>query len=360
MSAHSKKPSTVASLALLESKRQIDQDWKAIYDEPYGILASLKTVFRGRIALKAMQEIVDVLVKFCAPFQRVCPHFVQITVAMQPNDIIAAMYINVKARMENGMILNNKNKSVRKLRTALSHAVDNVRGIQAASKSKQQKQNTTAPDHNTHSELVSPALDRRNPAQATLVSNPVAHAAQVPKQRSTFNSAEARASASAMQSLHRPSLAMPPASVAHQVIAHTQHAVMPWAGPDVMAYDDDDAELPYLHTEWQTKHRARARYYEEARNGTLFDTARLCETAPSALVDGFFAYNPVAMTPALHDAWMQQELVQMNHQETLAVNHAERQENVWGSHVYDNWHDMNRSLDFSAGTYPNTGARPPR
>jgi len=124
-----------AALALLECKRQIDQDWNAIYNDHDGILPSLKTVLRQYMPRWAINEIVDVLVEFCASFQKVCSNFVQINNKMTCEELITAMYINIKARMDNGMIRNNKQDSIRKLRNALRDVVDKVHHVQATSTS---------------------------------------------------------------------------------------------------------------------------------------------------------------------------------------------------------------------------------
>jgi len=347
-----------AALALLECKRQIDQDWNAIYNDHDGILPSLKTVLRLYMPRWAINEIVNVLAEFCASFQKVCSNFVQINNNMTCEEIITAMYINIKARMDNGMIRNNKQHSVRRLRNALCDVVKNVHNIQATSTSEpvHTEKNGGASKRKTYSELARPVSNQPMPQTAPVL-KPVT---PISKPRSTFNSAEARASALATQFVHPMRVPLPPVATVPHNLPSTLHPVLPWAGPGFLSYDDDEAELPYLETEKQTNDRARAVYFEEARNKAVFDNLLLRQTGPSAVVDGFFSYNPQVTTRALHDEWLRQELVQIDHQETVATNHAERQEAVWGSQEYHDWHNMNRSLEFSAGRYVHPKDRPNR
>jgi len=108
-----------AMATLEQQKKQINQDWELIYNKDSGILPAMKAVLSLHMPQCGLHKIIDQLAAFFLPFHKVCEGSVPVHRQMSVEQIIHAIYINVKASMENGMIVKNKADSVRKLRLSL-------------------------------------------------------------------------------------------------------------------------------------------------------------------------------------------------------------------------------------------------
>ena len=395
--SESKKPCTAPVLTLAERRSQIDQDWVAIYNDETGLLPSLKRVLQLYMPRFANQAIADACAGFCLPFLKVCQGCVQIHNTMPPDALIAAMYCNVKARMDNGMVRNDMEMQVRRLRDSLTALVDNINQIYA--KSQGGSQNIPAQPEN-----LSVTGKRRANVKHDIVQANVQQS--VLKQRSTYTSADARSNAlanygSAGGSLRNslvnthalppaipPSLfhplpaVLPPPTAAGAPGVYGQHYTASVSGdffPNVhpsfpflspanifpplqavrgavaartiasLPSSIDKADMLRVQSEEQIENAALSDYYARMRHIALSRDQMLAATG--GMVDGFFCYNPHSTTAAMDAQRLKSELMMIDHYESVAQNNLQRQRTVWGHHNYENWSDMHDSMKFSSGLF---------
>jgi len=327
--------STTAMATLEERKKQIDEDWELIYNEESGILPALKAVLRLHMPRWGLHKIIDQLAAFTLPFAKVCEGSVPIHRQMSVEQIIHAIYINIKARLENGMIMNNKAGSVRKLRLSLFELLHATKRVYSETQ--------RVPPSTLSGGVATPYMTSRQKSHDAADCRVQTHPTpKTPVGRSTFASANARAAAA-----DAASAAGIAAQDTHVFPVSSYGVAQPQPSAD---FDRGDHDMSDLQTDLQFETQARAKYFSDMRNEERLHHTMLRQRENSRIVDGFFEYNPPTTTVYMEHLRHIREEKRIELQQKHAHDAAGRMQ-VWGMHEYCDWDGMDESLDHGAGYY---------
>ena len=403
---------TTPTLTLKQRRSQINKDLDSIYVNKNAQLFIVQDVLTQYMPRYATKAITNACEEFCKPFHR-CPGFVQIDSRMSSEQLNAAMQINVKARLDNGMVQCDKEEQVRNLLNSLKTLVRTIQEIYAGTQ--QVAACTPAPTEKLASHDKTPVKVKRN-----IVSPDTPQ--PVLKQRSTHTAANARHNAtvdyssvagSSRNGLTKkkashvefppslfctlPNSIAPPNSLTPTIYTspatqpiyakHSSdsaptaffpavHASFPFLSPtnifpplqpvrqvlapvaNLTPVPSSSGSLPRpfgtesdtrLRNEEQIRRDELSDYYSEMRRKAQQRGHMLA--AAGGVVDGFFSYNPHTTTVAMDAQRLQNELMMIDHHESVAQNNLHRQQKIWRQHDYNEWSDMRDSMDFSSGLF---------